>query len=117
MSFMLPQMRSYEGQQAVSYRVVLLGQSHDPSEIAARTALRTLLLQPCIMTVDRYMSRLDRQARGSPFTAIQDVSILLAPGEDEYEEDNEFIRWVYRARHLSSMMALRASANVADVRL
>ena len=31
--------------------------------------------------------------------------------------DNELIRWVHRARHLSSMMALRASANTTDARL
>ena len=33
------------------------------------------------------------------------------------EEDNQFICWVNRKRHLSSMTALRAIANVAEVRL
>uniref|UniRef100_A0AAV1T5P3 Uncharacterized protein n=1 Tax=Peronospora matthiolae TaxID=2874970 RepID=A0AAV1T5P3_9STRA len=34
---------------------------------------------------------------------------------DEITEDNMFIHWVYGVRHLSSMHALRESANVADV--
>ena len=38
-------------------------------------------------------------------------------GELPEEEDDQFIRWVYRKRHLSSVTALRASADVADVRL
>uniref|UniRef100_M4B4F1 Uncharacterized protein n=1 Tax=Hyaloperonospora arabidopsidis (strain Emoy2) TaxID=559515 RepID=M4B4F1_HYAAE len=38
-------------------------------------------------------------------------------GETEDEEDNDFIRWVQRTLRPSSMYALRASANVADVRL
>ena len=35
-----------------------------PSEIAARTALRTRLLQTTFMSFNRYRTRLDRQARG-----------------------------------------------------
>ena len=85
------------------------------SEIAAQTAHRTRLLQISIMSMNRYRSRLERQARVAPVAAINDIPILLAPGEDECEEDNELIRWVHRARRLSSIMALRASANDADV--
>ena len=48
---------------------------------------------------------------------MKGVPILLFPGETPEEEDNAFIRWVHLARRLSSMMALRASANVEDVRL
>ena len=33
------------------------------------------------------------------------------------EEDNEFIRWVHRARHPSRVLALRDSASVTNVRL
>ena len=65
------------------------------------------------MSVNRYRTRSERQARGAPVTAINGIPILIAQGENDCEEDNEFIR--YRARHLSSMMALRASANAADV--
>ena len=48
---------------------------------------------------------------------IKCVLILLFAGELTEEKDNQFIRWVYRKRHLSSMTALRSSADVADVRL
>ena len=58
---------------------------------SARTALRTRLLQPSIMAVNRYRSRLERQARSAPVVAIYGIPILLASGEDECEEDNEFI--------------------------
>ena len=35
----------------------------------------------------------------------------------EDEDNNEFIRWAHRARHLSSMLVLRDSVSVADVLL
>ena len=38
-------------------------------------------------------------------------------GDLPEEEENQLIRWVYRKRHLSSVPALRATADVADVRL
>ena len=88
-----------------------------PSEIAARTALRARLLHTTFMSVNRYRTRLKRQARGAPVAAINGIPILIAQGENDCEEDNELIRSVHRARHLSSMMALRASVNAADVRL
>ena len=69
------------------------------------------------MSVNRYGTRLERQGRGSPVTAINGIPILIAHGESECEEDNEFIRWVYRACRLSSMLALRAITNAADSRL
>ena len=67
--------------------------------------------------LNRYKTRLDQQARGAPVVALKGVPILFATGEEKCEEDNEFIRWVHRARHLSSMTAHRASANASDVRL
>ena len=45
------------------------------------------------------------------------MPILLFSGELSEEECNQFIRWVYRTRHLSSVLSLRASASMADVRL
>ena len=35
---------------------------------------------------------MERQAPGASVAAIKDVPILLASGENECEEDNEFIR-------------------------
>ena len=62
-----------------------------PSDTAARTALRERHLQPCVMTLDPYKSRLDRQARGASVATLKGVSILLATGEDKCEEDSKFI--------------------------
>ena len=45
------------------------------------------------------------------------MPIFFFAGELPEEEDNQFICWVYRTRHLSSVLSLRASASVADVRL
>ena len=69
------------------------------------------------MTLNRYKTRLDRQARGAPVVTLNGVLSLLSTGEDECEENIEFIRWVHRARHLSSLMAIRDSTGVADVQL
>ena len=55
------------------------------------------------------------QARGALVPPIKGVLILLLAGETKDEEDNDFNRWVHRTRRLSSMYALRASANVANV--
>ena len=69
------------------------------------------------MSLHRFKSRLERQSRGALVSTIQGVPFLLATDEDEYEEDNKFILWVHRARHLSSMMALRSGASAVDVHL
>ena len=69
------------------------------------------------MLLSRHKSQLERKTQRAPVIAIKGVPILLALGENECEEDNEFIRWVHRARHLSSMIALWSSASAADVRL
>ena len=42
---------------------------------------------------------------------------MLFAGYLPKEEDIQFIRWLYRKRHLSSNIILRASVNVADFRL
>ena len=57
------------------------------------------------------------QARDAPVPPIKGIPILLFAGETKDEEDNDFIHWVHLTRRLSSVYALRASANVADVRL
>ena len=65
----------------------------------------------------QYRAHLESLSRGVSVRPIKGVPILLFAGELPEEEDNQFIRWVYRKRHLSSVPALRASADVADVRL
>ena len=46
------------------------------------------------MSLNRYKSFLERKTRGATVSAIKGVPILLTPGENECEEDNDFIRWV-----------------------
>ena len=65
------------------------------------------------MSVNRYRSRLERQARGAPVVAINGTPILFVL-KNEDEEDNEFIN---RALRPSSMISFHASANAADARL
>ena len=48
---------------------------------------------------------------------MKGIPIRLFAGKFQEEEDNVFIRWVNRKRHLNSVLALTASADVADVRL
>ena len=46
-------------------------------------ALRERDLQPCIMSLNRYIIRLDRQTPGAPVAFIKGVLIFLFPGKDE----------------------------------
>ena len=71
---------------------------------------------PNILTQVRHKTRLVNLVNGVPVTKIRGVPVLLVEGELPDEEDNAFFRWVHRARRLSSMVALRASADKADVR-
>ena len=48
---------------------------------------------------------------------LEGIPVLIDARELAYEEDNAFIGWVHKARRLSSINALRASADKADVRL
>ena len=48
---------------------------------------------------------------------MKGIPILLFSGDTIDEEDGDFVRWVHRVRRLSSIYSLRASADVADVRL
>ena len=68
-------------------------------------------------TQGQYKAHLESLARGISARPINLVPILLFAGELLEEEGNQFIRWVYYTRHLSSLPALLASADVADVRL
>ena len=88
-----------------------------PEAIALRQALHGRYLEPFLTTQGQYLAHLESLYRGVSVRPIQGVPILLFASELPEEEDNQFIRWVYRKRHLSSVPALRASADVADVRL
>ena len=112
-------MRSaYKGQLAVPYRVGSLG--HRPRPLARSLCEQHFAHGYCTPLSCR---RTDighdwNVKRGEHHVAvINGIPILIAPGENDCKENNEFIRWVHRARRLSSMIALRASANAADVRL
>ena len=107
--------RQTVGQSLVTW--VIGPEASSPEEIASRKALRERYLEPAVTTPSLYKGRLVKQGRGESVPPMKGVPILLFPGETPEEEDNAFIRWVHLARRLSSMMALRASANVADVRL
>ena len=69
------------------------------------------------MNLGQYKARLARQAQSAPSPLLNGVPILLEPNEVKTEDNNEFIRWVHRERHLSSMLTLRNSAKVLDARL
>uniref|UniRef100_M4BH06 Uncharacterized protein n=1 Tax=Hyaloperonospora arabidopsidis (strain Emoy2) TaxID=559515 RepID=M4BH06_HYAAE len=88
-----------------------------PEEVASGQARREKYLEPYLKTRSQYKARLEMQARGAPFPPIKCIPILLFAGETTDEKDDAFVRRVHRTRCLSSMYALRASANVADVRL
>ena len=48
---------------------------------------------------------------------MRGIPVMYLSGESPDEEDNAFVRWAHRVRRLSSMTALRASADRADVLL
>ena len=85
--------------------------------MASGQALRERYLEPYLTTQSQYKARLEMQECGAPVPPIKGVPILLSAGETTDEEDGAFARWVHRTRRLSSMYALRASANVVDMRL
>ena len=88
-----------------------------PEEIEAGNVLRERYLVPYVMTTSQYKARILDQGHGVPVPPIRGIPVLLDVGELASEEDNTFIRWVNKARLLSSINALRAGADKADVRL
>ena len=88
-----------------------------PEEVASGQALRERYLELSLTTRSQYKARLEMQECGAPVPPIKGVPIILSEGETADEEDDAFSRWVHRTRLLGSMYALRANANVADVRL
>ena len=88
-----------------------------PEEIANGQLFRERYLLPHLTTQSECLMRLQMQARGAPVPPIKGITILLFPGETEDEDFSAFVRWVHHVRRLSSMYSLRASADLADVRL
>ena len=72
---------------------------------------------PYGMPQSQCKARFVKQGHGVPLPVIRGISVPLGKGDLAAEGDNAFIRSVHRARHLSSMVSLRASENLADVRL
>ena len=68
-------------------------------------------------TQGQFKAHLESLSRGILVLPFKGVPILLFAGNLPEEDDNQFIRWVYRRQHLSSIPALRASADEADARL
>ena len=88
-----------------------------PEDIAFRKVLNERYIEPFLTTQVQYKSHLESLTHGVSVRPIKGVPILLYAGELPEEEDNQFIRWVYRTRHLRSVPSLRASVSVADVGL
>ena len=88
-----------------------------PEDIALRKALHERYLEPFLTTQGQYLSHLESLSRGVSARPIKGVPILSFAVELPEEEDNQFIIWMYRKRHLSCVPALRASASVDEVRL
>ena len=108
-------LRQTEGRSLATWAIALKATS--PEDIPFRKILHERYIEPFLTTQGQYLAHLESLSRGVSARPIQGVPILLFAGELPDEEDNQFIRWVYRKRHLSSVSALRASADVADVRL
>ena len=86
-----------------------------PSEIAARDALRALYLTPEIVPMAEYQARLQNQALGASVPAMRTIPIVLLPTEADYDDAIQFTRC--RVRHLSNLVSLQVSGDLADVRL
>ena len=71
-----------------------------PEDIAFREALHVRYLEPFLTTQGQYLAHLESLSRGISSQLIKGEPILLFAGEFPEEEDNQFIRWGYRERHL-----------------
>ena len=69
------------------------------------------------MIPSQYKARLFDQGHGLPVPPIKGMPVFLDVEGLASEADNAFIRWVHKARLLSSINALRARADKTDVRL
>ena len=66
--------------------------------------LERLVLEPHITTNSLFKARLAKQTRNAPVSSLKRPPILQVSNKSEDEDDNEFIRWVHSAEHLSGMM-------------
>ena len=108
-------LRQVAGQPLVSWRIA--PEAKTPDELEERRALRERYLVPTIVTQSQYMARLTAQGHNQPVPQMRGIPVMYLSGESPDEEDNAFVRWAHRVRRLSSMTALRASADRADVLL
>ena len=69
------------------------------------------------MTPSQHKARLLDQVHGVLVPPTRGTPVLLDVGGLASEEDDAFIRWVHKARCLSSINALRESADKDDVHL
>ena len=100
-------LRQTEGRSRASWIIAL--EATSPEDIAFLQDLHERYLEPFLTPQGQYKSHLEILARSVSVRPIKRVPILLFAGELPEEKDNQFIRWVYYKRHLSSMTALRAS--------
>lgn len=70
-----------------------------------------------ITTFSQKKVKFAKQGRGTSLLPLNETPILLILGSPEDEEESIFTCWMHRARHLRSLIDLRASTDVADVRL
>uniref|UniRef100_A0AAV1UGV9 Uncharacterized protein n=1 Tax=Peronospora matthiolae TaxID=2874970 RepID=A0AAV1UGV9_9STRA len=88
-----------------------------PEEVGSCQALCERYLEPHLTNQSQNKALFDMQARGALVPLIKGIPILLLAGETVSEEDDAFVHWMHFVRCLSSIFALRASAQAADVRL
>ena len=86
-------------------------------EIATRKGLRGKKLETFVMTYFQYKARQVQQSSRNPVGLINGVPVLLSEEEVNFNGDNIYVGWLHKVTRLSSMVALRASASEADVRL
>ena len=103
------------GKSLASWAIGPAANTHE--EVEAGRVLHERYLAPYVMTQIQYKVRLLDQRHGVPVPPIRGTPVPLYVGELASEEDNTFILWVHKAWCLSSINALRASADKADVRL
>ena len=70
-----------------------------------------------VMTPSQYNKAFGPRSWCTSSPPIRGISVLLDVGELVTEEDNAFVRWVHKARRLSSINDLRVSADMDDVRI
>ena len=87
-------LRQRKGRSLITW--VIAAEATTPEDIAFRQDLHKRYLEPFLTTLGQYKTRLKSRARGTSARSSKSVPVLLFAGEVYEEEDNQFIRWVYR---------------------